>query len=131
MSRANHTLLKSCCNPCKNSSFYYTPYCRDYFPTLIQNGNFETGNLAPWRINGPLDMGTCPNAIRNWHVSDSDSTGCLSVGNPIYGKYAMYNMLDGVANTTYDLEQDINIPRHNSAFLSWDDSYFISMVPVI
>lgn len=129
MSRANHTLLKSCCSSCtKTQSFYTTPYCDNNFREIIQNGNFETGNLAPWRINGPLDMGTCPNAIRNWHVSDADSTGCLSVGNPIYGKYAMYNMLDGVANTIYDLDQDITIPRRNSAVLSWDDRYVISMV---
>lgn len=139
-SRATQTLLKSCCNCvyCKSSvgTFFNQHYSHPTEPNcinLIRNGDFETGQLGPWRINGDMTpiMGTCPQANRNWHIANSteyNPTGCLNVGPPLYGNYAMYNMLDGTENTFYILEQDIGIPLvFNNIILSWYDKYITSM----
>jgi hypothetical protein len=130
--RAQHTFIKGCCNNncvCQTVSSYYAEKvcCFNQSSELIVNGNFETGNLSPW-VTSELGMGTCPQANRDWNVFMENSTGCLDVGPPINGKYAIYNMLDGTENTTYTLEQTIYIPTcFTTANISWIQSYNTSM----
>jgi len=132
LGRAQHTFLRGCCNTncgCQTVSSYYAEKvcCFNQSSELIVNGNFETGNLSPW-ITSELGMGTCPMANRDWNVFMENSTGCLDVGPPVSGKYAIYNMLDGINDTTYTLDQNIYIPTcFTQATLSWIQSYNTSM----
>lgn len=88
---------------------------------LITNGGFETGNLFGWATTNLGTTGTCPSQGRDWNVASSNSTGCSNVGSPIYGQFAAYNMLDGVANTRYEMRQAINLGQNiTDATFSFD-----------
>lgn len=88
---------------------------------LITNGGFETGNLSGWTTTNLGTTGTCPAQVRDWNVASINSTGCASVGSPIYGQYAAYNMLDGVASTRYDMRQTISLGQNiTDASFSFD-----------
>lgn len=127
-----HNFLIGCCKKNCPTSYYANRNCHlenDTSNNLIVNGNFESGNLAPWRVSGLYTgMGTCPQSNRDWNVFSANSTGCLDVGPPVSGTYAIYNMLDGIQNTTYTLSQNITIPvNFNSAILSWIQAYTTNM----
>lgn len=87
---------------------------------VITNGDFETGDLTGWTTTGLGTTGTCPSANRDWNVASSSSTGCSTVGSPVQGTYAAYNMFDGTGPLTYRLSQSISLLSNISAAnLSW------------
>lgn len=100
---------------------------------LLSNGNFETGDFTGWTTTGFGTTGTCPNDNRDWNVASVESTGCSTVGLPIEGTFAAYNMFDaGDPSTpiTYELWQSVVLPANiTQANISWAESINTSIGP--
>lgn len=87
---------------------------------VLNNGDFETGDLTGWTTTGLGSTGTCPQANRDWNVAAANSTGCRDVGSPPEGNFAAYNMFDGSGPLTYTLFQNVTVATNiTSATLGW------------